>query len=243
MFHWQNLNDGTRPKLGGGLRHGRAWLGKWNVEWTCLWSPRFRFSFGTDDEDGLTLSVALVVASLHLSWSRFHFRNPREFSFRVFSWATWLQFWADPMGGSSCRDPWYSKMWVFHIDDFVLGSHKTSREPIGEPKAVLIPMPEGGYQGTLTFERLTWKRPRWFAKSTVRADVEIPGGIPFQGKGENGWDCGDDGLYSSSFPCTDEPAAIGKVVSSVLESRGRYGTTAATAERLKHVAPLNLAAA
>jgi hypothetical protein len=59
-------------------------------------------------------------------------------------------------------------------------------------------------------------------------DVEIPGGIPFNGKGENSWDCGTDGLFGSSFPIDvlegSVSKCIGKVVENVMDSRFKYGT-------------------
>jgi hypothetical protein len=51
--------------------------------------------------------------------------------------------------------------------------------------------------------------------------LDIPGGIPHNGKGENSWDCGDDGLWGCGGDTVEE--AIGHAVSSVLRSRRRYG--------------------
>lgn len=69
-FHWQNLNDDkTRPRWGGGRRHGRAWLhfgpnGR-NVlgwSWAFFWpSSSPAVSFSLDRADGVGMSAHLAV--------------------------------------------------------------------------------------------------------------------------------------------------------------------------------------
>lgn len=81
-------------------------------------------------------------------------------------------------------------------------------------------MPEGSYRATVTIERDSWTRARWFARRIERAHVDIHDPIPTPGKGENSWDCGDDALHSSTFPCGTVPAAVGKIVGDVLAKRG-----------------------
>ena len=88
---------------------------------------------------------------------------------------------------------------------------------------VVIPMPEGVYHGTAKIERRTWKRPLWFAFSRVSTTIDCPRGIPFAGKGENSWDCGDDGLFGWGAEGPSIEKAIARGVESVLESRRRYG--------------------
>ncbi len=92
----------------------------------------------------------------------------------------------------------------------------------GEPFAVYIPMPEGSYKATATPETYIWRR-RFYVPTRRRDSVSlnIEGGIPHAGKGENGWDCGDDGLWGISGETTEK--AIANAVESVLKSRRRYG--------------------
>lgn len=99
---------------------------------------------------------------------------------------------------------------------------------------MLVPMPEGCYRATVTREETTRvyrlgiaRRETWF---WLR--VDRPGGIPFAGKGENGWDCGDDGLCGIGGETPEE--AIGRAVASALKSRGRYGC----ASHLRGAAPV-----
>lgn len=92
--------------------------------------------------------------------------------------------------------------------------------------SVMIPMPEGDYPAFLRIQRTVRGRKRWplGRKVGYATDLEVPGGIPFPGKGESSYDCDDDGLYGQSAPGQDVEAAIVKAVSSVLTSRARYGS-------------------
>ena len=46
---------------------------------------------------------------------------------------------------------------------------------------------------------------------------------PFEGKGENGWDCGEDGLYGCGSNGASIEHAIGTTVEKVLDTRRRRG--------------------
>ena len=94
-----------------------------------------------------------------------------------------------------------------------------------------VRMPEGEYHAMIERETRRWKRPRWFAGKpfttcTVKILKDVGGGdacIPFPGKGENSWDCGMDGLFSSSFRCDEmsDREILDKVQLDVLETRRR----------------------
>jgi hypothetical protein len=92
----------------------------------------------------------------------------------------------------------------------------------GDPEPVLIPMPEGNYPGTMRREERVWKRKRWPWTAKRRADywVEMDIAIPVPGKGENSWDCGDDGLYGTGGSTPAE--AIANCVRVALRDRERY---------------------
>ena len=85
-------------------------------------------------------------------------------------------------------------------------------------------MPEGAYKATVEMFWGIWKRPRWVAKKILRANVEIPSGIPKNGKGENSWDCGEDATFGITMPAKNVENAIGKTVESCLRDRKKYGT-------------------
>ncbi len=234
MFHWQNLNDGRRPKCGGALRHGRAWWGeRLSWEWAFLWGKPCHLAFSRNK-----ISLGLIFMSLHL---RFSNHGSKEFRLAVHDGAIWLNVWHDPMGGWSRSDPFMQRTHCLHFVDLLLGKRKHTLVT-GESKIALIPMPEGCYHAVVTFETRTWKRPRWFSVIRDSCDVSIPGGIPFQGKGENSWDCGDDGLWGINSESHSVPKAVATVVRAVLEERERYGNTAKVKRALSEITPLNSAA-
>ena len=108
------------------------------------------------------------------------------------------------------------------ITDLLKGRSKYFNEVL-ETRDLEIPMLEKSYPCTIKLERRTWTFPRWFKIVNYGADIQIPGGIPFPGKGENSWDCGDDGLWGMSCNAKTIPEAIAKVVQSVYETRIKRG--------------------
>lgn len=98
-----------------------------------------------------------------------------------------------------------------------------------DPEPIVIAMPEGRYPATATRRRQTWKRPRSpRARSGYSWTVSVEGGLPVPGKGENSWDCGDDAIYSSSFPDDGISAAEAgrRMADSAMKTRSRYASLA-----------------
>ncbi len=217
FYHWQNLKEGKRF---GGLRHGRAWLGSLGVEW-CLPTSHLSIGFERSDER-VTLNVSCLLFAIYLSWSRYKACQRRECCLAIHDGSIWISLWANPHEWNS-KDPWWRTQNTIHVVDKILGRRKHSKETI-ETRDVLIPMPEGSYPATIEMVRAKWKRPRWFATVATCADVKIPKGIPFEGKGESSWDCGEDATYGMWTPANSVEEAIGKVVASSLKDRTRYGT-------------------
>lgn len=250
-FHWQNLNEKRGGKHGWGIRHGRCWLSHGNnrprarsarAEWCFKLQPEIGFSFniGGMMGDGALLALHCPVLSLYLglstpliatlqermekrdglttgiklAWDRDRVSNGPELRIDIASRdASWRS-----------DDPWWMQGKTIAFWDILFGRmvYKTVE---GEAKPIVIPMPEGCYNATATRYESEWKRPRlpWVSCRRVGFKVEIPGGIPFAGKGENSWDCGDDGLWGTNPDAETIEEAIGSVVASVLRSRGRYG--------------------
>lgn len=203
------------------------------------WPPRFGVSCGPDD-DGWNFSLKCLLFSLYLGLEGFPLWRPtrtciatwdnnrefqlvdrREFDFSIYDWTIRLTPWGQ-WGEWASQDPWWVRGISLDLKRAVLGrTHYHKREL--QSREIQIPMPEGNYPAIATLTENTWKRRRWFADTRLFVDVSIPRGIPFAGKGENSWDCDDDGLfgYSSEGPSFEK--AIAKGVESVLESRRKYG--------------------
>lgn len=129
-----------------------------------------------------------------------------------------------------------SVRWM-RLKNRVLGSVQIGKTAIRSYDGVELALPEGTYVGSVTFRRERLHRPRW---RTYRDDIigEWVGEqwLPFPGKGENSWDCGDDGIkehsttirryvHEESLEVNSED--VGRVVAStiayVLRERGRHG--------------------
>jgi len=249
-FHWQNLNDKPAGRTGSPLRHGRAWLrlfgGSLNWEWLLGRFNNLGWYVAARQGDGIGFGLHFAVPFVSLYFSIESFRpvvavvkwllrnaryEDREISWRVNDWAIWWSVWRDSSSWSSTVPYWRNGS--FHIDDFVLGKAKYSSRVLSE-QAVKIAMPEGSYDATVKIEERSWKRPRWFVKRIVGADVKIPAGIPFPGKGNNSWDCGQDAVYGQSSQASTVEGAVAAVVESVLRSRRRYGGSVDWAPSAEH---------
>lgn len=181
-------------------------------------------SFSVNDE-GWKFHAAVPGISVWLGLEGFRLLRvdeSRECSLKIHDWAIWITPWGRSMAWRR-SDPWWVRGITIHVKDLLLGRQQCEREDIQAGIPVSIPMPEGVYPAVANIERMTWKRPLWLRRSRTYVNVEVPNGIPFSGKGENSWDCGDDGLFGYSVEGTSLERAIAHGVESVLSSRRRYG--------------------
>lgn len=183
-----------------------------------------RFGVGLKTDDGQwTVSLRLGIASGYLSIpGRYRkYGEDREIDISFHDASFYWRFWTDTMSWSSDTPRW--RHGSFDVVDFVLGRSKCSHREI-ETREVLVPMPESSYAASAKLEEWTWKRPRWFAKTIKRVSIDVPGGIPFEGKGENSWDCGVDATHGiTTGPCGSIAEGVGILVGSVLRDRVRNG--------------------
>lgn len=109
---------------------------------------------------------------------------------------------------------------------FVLGAQVYTSTPISCCPGY-VQMPEQRYPVRVQIEECVWKRPRWpFPIRRIDATVDVADGgcVPIPGKGENSWDCGEDGVYSSGFShCPSAQDAVERFAASILKRRQQYG--------------------
>lgn len=143
----------------------------------------------------------------------------RSIGVRIFGGRIWIDLWADP------NDSGHNRRWQqlnLDLKNLFLGRAKYSKYQ-SETQDVLIVMPEGRYPATITTYIAQWKRPRWpFPQQIRRAEIEINGGIPIPGKGDNSWDCEDNAIFSSTMPANSPHEAAQKLFDSVMRERIRY---------------------
>lgn len=179
--------------------------------------------FDTEHGWGFSFAFSPISFYFHLELPRpFRLSDDRELGFSIHSGSLWWDLWVDPMGSYPRKHgKWRDSS--FSFDNFFLGKSTCSKEVLDE-RDVLVPMPEKAYQAHAKLMRYTWKRPRWFAKSIKRVEIEIPEGIPFEGKGENAWDCGQDATFSmTTGECNSIAEGVGKLVGSCLKERVKNG--------------------
>ncbi len=244
-YSYQNLDDGVPKRF---WSYGRVWLRRsgerWNrrcgtlrLEWnvpagSCGWGVTVGggdagrdFQITVSIPFLLTVYVTLEnVFPVYAFGTDFNRGHDRDISVRFFAGAIWWSVWVGTMASWSRDYPWcrWWRQGSFHFAD-LLGTQRYTRETIEAERPITIPMPEGIYHAVAKVERQTWKRPLGFTTTRIFVDVTIPKGIPHAGKGENSWDCGDDGLfgYGSDGPSIEK--AIGHGVEIVLTARRRYG--------------------
>jgi len=159
----------------------------------------------------------------------------REIEVYLFEWTVWVNLWVHPMNsdygdyGNTPVSKWRHFNFTVNPLD-LLGSRRCTTEILEPKREVFIPMPEGEYPAALQVEQRIWKRklwPWWPLKLVrVSRDIDCDIGIPFSGKGENSWDCGEDGIYGTGFNTdradTDQKACA-LYAASALETRVRRG--------------------
>lgn len=230
-WHWQKLTERWFPWSGRAWLHGDRWSS--HVEWSL-----FRFAFGIGVElgrrgdDTILFSFAVPGFSLwwgisapYGSWLDRRMPDPaRECEVKVHSWAVWINPWSRQHEWRR-DDPWYVRGLTFHIDDFFLGRIRRKTVELKPPERIQIELDGHTYKGTATFERSTWKRSRWFAKSRDSVWISMdPGhGLPHSGKGESGYDCGDDALCGWGHDGHSLAECIGEGIKKVLHYREWYG--------------------
>lgn len=211
-FQTQNLTDNKYPLW----RAGRAWWKKLYLEWYLCKEYGFGFSFGLR-RWGFNISLGKLLI-LYFSIGE---RNDTELSISFFEGSLVINHPWERKYEWRSSDPWWKKSIRFPVKDWLLGRRKVNRSE-GDPEAVYIPMPEGCYIAKATPVKLTFTR-RWYIPKETKeyVNINIEGGIPYRGKGENSWDCGDDGLWGTGGDTVE--GAIGNVVATVLKNRKKYG--------------------
>lgn len=214
-----------------GWLHGREWrrlLFKTEISWR---SRNCVVELGFDQEDGhVTLTWAVPCLFMH-----FGFPWPRKWlpvggryggdinvvRIAIHGGAIWWQLWRDDMGWSSNIPKWRDGN--FNPADFLFGRPKYSTVEV-EAQPITIDMPERAYAGTAKLLRATWRRPRaWWATTIMRAEIDVPGGVPFPGKGENSWDCGQDATFSMTTAANSIAEGVEQFRESVTRYRRRHG--------------------
>lgn len=125
---------------------------------------------------------------------------------------------------------WKRKDGMVDIADLLMGRHEVASEILDQGQGDLHVRWAGvteHYACTWKQERMTWTRTRFkwapMTISKIYFDIKVPGGVPFPGKGENSWDCGDDATYSMSCEASSINEACEKFAADVIQRREEHG--------------------
>lgn len=194
---------------------------------------------GNTDDDDVTVSAACRLFAAWLSldnvfprrWryrkdARGHYISDKRVSISCHNGGLYWHIWTPTDEWSSKTPRWRDGSW--HPLDTLLG-RRVSRIVEDEPEPCEIVMPEASYPATAKRYTQAWTRPRWPRwPLTIRrtgVEVEIPGGVPVPGKGENSWDCGEDAIFATGValaPDGDMRMACEKVAMDAMRTRQRY---------------------
>ena len=125
--------------------------------------------------------------------------------------------------GRAWRELRRNQQIILFRGDWILGRAKYTREILEEGIPVTVKVGQWAgdeYKGTAHKDRTTWKR-RFSTKVRVDYDIDMAQGIPFPGKGENSWDCGDDAYYG--FGGTTIEGAVEHIIKDTIRERKRHG--------------------
>lgn len=125
--------------------------------------------------------------------------------------------------------PWNHDGWHLYLHPlrWIVGDTTCEHAPDAHEATVAVRMPEGAYHATTKVERVRWNRRLWNGPWLWRGSIEVPGGIPLPGKGENSWDCDDDAVYGCSFAVEEDPPSphelANRLALDALRTRVRHG--------------------
>lgn len=166
-----------------------------------LWTPKVKHIFQWDNNREVWLT------------------DRREFQISIHDWTIRVTPWGR-WGEWRNRDPWWIRGLSLDLRRLVLGDRVYEAEELALVPCH-VPMPEGNYPAVAKVQRVTRGFSRWFKRIGTEVQLNIPKGIPFAGKGENSWDCDDDGLFGLGGDSIDD--AIRRAQEAVTERRRRYG--------------------
>jgi hypothetical protein len=226
----------------GGEFHIEYWLFKRSNK------PRLMLGIGGGDTDrqlclsiGLPWLIALYLVFDH-AWLKRLAPTHRVASYKGGYWDMpierqigffysdgrfWVKLWADTMDPDRNRFKWQEFNWgLRYIADLLFGKTRYYEAGHQEHDEYII-MPEGAYRAKIVTYLACWKRPRWpFVHRVHRANIEIPGGIPVPGKGDNSWDMDDDAICSIGTIGANLYDLRQQIYESAMRDRVRYASAA-----------------
>lgn len=257
-FWFQNLKKEDREKrlfhFRGSVSTDRRWLFDYSA-WSGP-SLKFEIVHGCGDETktafwfGLLFFTAVIKIPLPKTWyfkrkciatwdgdKEFWLTDGREYGFYLYQWALFWR-WHQRIHESKSGEPWW-RYFYFRIDDFFLGRTEYMERDLTDAENIAFRL--GGKE--FVIDSIKWTDASWFRRRIpialhehrqVRLHLKIDKPPMYSGKGENSWDCGDDGTYGVTMEWKHErpswrnrdemtKLAAKEYVDGVLKDAKRYG--------------------
>ena len=161
----------------------------------------------------------------------------RKYGFYFHEWA-FVRSWHAKIHESSSSDPWWMHQYI-RLDDLVLGERESVRRELQRERDIWFRLGDKEFK----VNRIKWERSKTFRtripfalwhRTRYHVEVRIDKPPMRSGKGENSWDCGDDGSFAMSAPWEGPvprwdslaeitPLAVAMYVEGVLKDAKRYG--------------------
>lgn len=262
ITYFHHINYGKQDRINKHWFHHRWFFNTkknaYNIEIASGPSLRFEFQRGEagDAQEGSQIIFGFLFFTIYLtfplpSWMleqkkciatwdnnrEFYLVQGRKYGFYFYEWAFVWHFHSK-VNESSSKDPWWMSIY-FHIDEFFLGKKERVQRKWNERENIYFSIDGQEFK----INHIKWTSCNWFRtyipysiynRELFYVDIEIKKPPVFSGKGENSWDCGDDGIYGI-HRVWNGPKPTYKVIGeiteiatkmyfdSVMESVRRYG--------------------
>lgn len=206
-------------------------------------SCKFQVRLGGEDQFEIWLGLLFMSAVIKIPKLGRYTSETKIYGFYFYAWALVWQWGREEWGGGSHNTPWWRDFY-FRIDDFILGRQFNLRDEVGWPsKDIYFKLGDHEFK----MDEIKWTKNvlfrghlplRLWSKTLYTVNMDIKNPPMRSGKGESGWDCGDDGCFGLSqqwehglLRYTDEDQrcrkAIELYVDGFRKDVARYGSASA----------------
>lgn len=128
----------------------------------------------------------------------FYLIEGREYGFYFYNWA-WVWSFHAKINESNSKDPWWMRQYI-HIDELILGKTESLKDDLVSIDNVKFMLGDKEFN----MDSIKWVRYRRFRRfipyvlfhrTWYSVDMKIDKPPMRAGKGENSWDCDDDGAF------------------------------------------------
>lgn len=212
------------------------------IFWNEQWPSFFIRNHGLGDDYDWTIHLSFFIGfyfSISHPWIRR--QDIQDDKNKYYSKCLQLYYYDEKEAIGYCDPCIHWNLWTYEdngedygwregtifLQNIIFGDLQSEFVKDSEPSPISISMPEGVYPAFYQYESVVHNRKRWlksisFPRTEITFDsskFEGNVGIPYPGKGENSWDCGDDATFSFGCPNHSYTIAIHNLTEYVMKKR------------------------